>query len=49
MVIEGILPFLNPASWREMMRSAAELDDRTLRLVGLASMLSGVGVLYLVN
>jgi len=49
MVIEGILPFLNPASWREMMRAAAELDDRTLRLIGLGSMLAGVSVLYLVN
>jgi uncharacterized protein len=49
MVIEGILPFLNPSSWRDMMRTATELDDRTLRLVGLGSMLLGVALLYLVN
>jgi uncharacterized protein len=49
MVIEGILPFLNPSSWRDMMRTATELDDRTLRRVGLGSMLLGVALLYLVN
>jgi uncharacterized protein len=49
LVIEGILPFLSPGAWREMMRSAAELDDRTLRQVGLGSMLLGVALLYLVN
>ncbi len=49
MVIEGIMPFLTPASWRRMMRNVSEMDDRTLRVVGLVSMLAGVGLLYLVN
>ncbi|HEB95493.1 MAG TPA: DUF2065 domain-containing protein [Sedimenticola thiotaurini] len=49
LVIEGILPFLNPAGWRRTMLGAARLDDRSLRLIGLASMVLGVIVLYLVN
>ncbi len=49
LVIEGILPFLNPAGWRNMMLSAANMDDRTLRIIGLVSMVLGVGTLYLVN
>jgi len=49
LVIEGILPFLNPAGWRNMMLSAANMDDRSLRMVGLVSMVLGVVTLYLVN
>ncbi|MCF6354253.1 MAG: DUF2065 domain-containing protein [Candidatus Polarisedimenticolaceae bacterium] len=49
MVIEGMLPFLNPNGMRQMMRKMSEMDDRTLRMTGLASMLVGVTVLYLIN
>jgi len=49
LVIEGILPFLSPRSWRESMSQAAQLPDKTLRIMGLASMLAGVFVLYLVR
>ena len=48
-VIEGILPFLNPRLWRKMVFNVAQLDDRQLRIMGLLSMLIGVGLLYLVN
>lgn len=49
MVIEGLLPFLSPRLMRAMLIEMAHQDDRNLRLVGLVSMLSGVGLLYLVN
>lgn len=49
LVIEGILPFLNPKSWRSAMLQAAQLPDRVLRIMGLLSMLAGVVVLYLVH
>lgn len=49
LVIEGVLPFLAPRAWRGMVASAANLDDRGLRLAGLCSMLTGTGLLYLVN
>lgn len=49
LVIEGILPFLNPAGWRRMMVMAAQLDDATLRAIGLTSMVLGVVLLYLVH
>ena len=48
-VIEGVWPFLNPGGLRQAMRAIAELDDRTLRIVGLASMASGVALLYWIN
>jgi hypothetical protein len=48
-VIEGMVPFLAPARWRKLVRVMAELDDRTMRVMGLFSMLLGLGLLYLIN
>lgn len=49
LVIEGIIPFLYPGRWKEMVELAAQVDDRTMRVVGLVSMLTGTGLLYLIN
>ncbi|MEH6559480.1 MAG: DUF2065 domain-containing protein [Oceanicoccus sp.] len=49
LVVEGILPFLSPASWRKMVLNVVQLDDRSMRVMGLVSMLIGVGVLWLIN
>ena len=48
-VIEGMMPFIAPGRWRNMVKLMAELDDRTMRSMGLFSMLLGLGLLYLVN
>lgn len=49
LVLEGVLPFLNPQSLRRMLVSVAQLDDRTLRVTGFVSMLCGVLLLYWVR
>ena len=49
LVIEGIMPFLSPASMRRMMASVSQLDDRTLRISGLVSMVAGLLLLYIVR
>ncbi len=49
LVLEGILPFITPRTWRRAIVTAVQMDDRSLRVMGLASMLLGVGMLYLVN
>lgn len=49
LVLEGIIPFLYPARWRQLVVSLAQISNRHLRLIGLASMLAGVGCLYLLN
>jgi len=49
LVIEGILPFLYPARWKELVVKIADVDDKTMRLIGLASMLIGTGLLYLIH
>ncbi len=47
LVIEGILPFLSPKSWRDAMSQAAQLPDGVLRSLGFVSMMAGVIILYL--
>ncbi len=49
LVLEGILPFLNPRRYRDLIRMLDQMDDATVRRIGLVSMLIGVGLLYLVR
>jgi len=49
LVIEGIYPFINPAGIRRMLIMVIEMDDSTLRIGGLTSMIAGLIILYLVN
>jgi len=49
LVIEGIVPFLAPRRWRAFAEMARQVDDRTIRILGLVSMLSGTALLYLVH
>jgi hypothetical protein len=47
LVLEGILPFVAPAVWRDTFRRATELADGQIRFIGLASMLIGIGLILL--
>jgi len=49
LIIEGLMPFLSPGAFRHTMVQAARLPDRHLRGIGVASMIVGVAVLYLVR
>lgn len=49
LVLEGIVPFLYPARWRQMVTALAGSEDSTLRLMGFASMLAGLVLLWLIN
>ena len=48
-IIEGLLPFISPGRWRNMLAVANQLEDRVIRNIGLGSMLFGVVMLYMVN
>ena len=48
-IIEGLLPFISPRRWREMLAVAHQMDDRVIRAIGLGSMLFGVVLLYVVR
>ena len=48
-VLEGIMPFINPDGLRRMFVLGAQLDNATLRFIGLSSMLLGLVLLYFVR
>ena len=47
LVIEGLLPFLLPAVWRETFRRIIQFSDGQIRFFGLTSMLCGLLLLTL--
>ena len=47
LVIEGLVPFLAPAFWREAFRRITQFSDGQIRFFGLSSMLAGLVLLFL--
>jgi len=47
LIIEGLLPFISPASWREVFARVLAMSDGQIRFVGLTSMLAGLLVMLL--
>ena len=47
LVIEGLLPLINPTLWRQVFARMLAMTDGQIRFVGLASILSGSLLLYL--
>ncbi len=49
LVIEGLLPLLSPATWRRVFEQALRLRDGQIRFLGLASMMGGALLLWLMG
>jgi uncharacterized protein YjeT (DUF2065 family) len=49
LVIEGVMPFLNPQGVRRAMAMFSQLPDAQLRITGLASMVAGVVLLWAIR
>jgi len=49
LVIEGLLPALSPRSYRKAMFTMMQMNERTLRITGLVSMITGAVFLYLIK
>ena len=49
LVIEGLMPFINPAVFRRALLQMATMKDQQLRIIGLFSMVVGVVLLYWIN
>jgi uncharacterized protein YjeT (DUF2065 family) len=46
LVLEGLLPFLNPGAAQRLMARMAKTETRHLRWVGLISMVAGLALLW---
>lgn len=42
LVIEGLMPLISPARWREVFSRILALSDGQIRFIGLASIVSGL-------
>ena len=42
LVLEGLLPFLSPTTWREMFERATRMSDGQIRFIGLIRLLAGL-------
>ncbi len=45
LVLEGAMPFIAPAAWRETFRRLIQMSDGQIRFIGLTSMLIGIVLL----
>jgi len=46
LVIEGIPYFLSPGSIKKWLSIVLKMDDRSMRIFGLSSMIIGIVILY---
>jgi len=46
LILEGLLPSLAPSAWIKVMRDAAKLGTRSIRVAGMVSMLLGATLLW---
>lgn len=49
LVLEGLMPAINPSGWRRMFEQILGLQDHQIRLAGLLSMVAGLVLLWLVQ
>ncbi|MBT8066634.1 MAG: DUF2065 domain-containing protein [Gammaproteobacteria bacterium] len=48
-VIEGMLPFISPSKYRQMVAEITRLSDGNIRSVGLVVMIAGLVLLFFVR
>ncbi len=49
LIIEGMVPFIGPGKYRQIVAQMAQLSDNHLRTVGLVIMVTGLALLFMVR
>jgi uncharacterized protein YjeT (DUF2065 family) len=49
LILEGLIPFISPGGYKDMVQQMAAMPEKTLRFVGLLLMGGGLLFLYLVR
>jgi len=49
LIIEGMLPFVGPGKYKQLVAQVAQLSDNQLRTFGLSTMIAGVLLLFFVR
>jgi len=46
LIFEGLMPFANPAQWKQVLSSISNLENSKIRLFGFFSIIGGLLLLY---
>ena len=49
LVIEGMLPFIRPSRYKQLVAQIVRLSDNQLRIFGLAAMIVGLVLLFIIR
>lgn len=49
LVIEGLLPMINPGAWRRVFEQILQLGDAQVRLAGMVSILCGLLLIWVLR
>ena len=49
LIIEGLLPFVAPGTWRQAFSQLMQMQDGQLRFFGLLGLLSGLALIWLAS
>lgn len=49
LVIEGIMPFLAPQQWKQMLVQISQMSDKNLRIMGAGMMIVGVIIFKMIQ
>ena len=49
LIMEGILPFISPNKWREMIAMVFNMKTSEIRFLGLSSMVAGLLILFFIT
>ena len=49
LVLEGLLPILNPKMFKQMMQNASQMTEQQLRWTGIMSMVIGAIAIYVLK
>jgi uncharacterized protein len=49
LIVEGLMPFISPATWRRLFEQMLTLQDGQIRFFGLLVIALGLGVLILLT
>ena len=49
LVFEGLMPFVSPKAWRNVVSQIAQFRDGQIRFFGLLGILAGLALLWLVG
>ncbi|MCX7545717.1 DUF2065 domain-containing protein [Marinicella gelatinilytica] len=49
LILEGIMPFVAPGQWKQMLAQISQMSDKNLRIMGAAMMVIGVLIFKMIQ